>query len=150
LILKEKKTDQAHLIVGFKGKPFGWSGRYAEAVLATVLGGGMSSRMFLEVREKRGLAYSVKTTTDYAFDNGSFFTYAGVQVGKIKEATQVILDQYFGLKEKKFKITASELQKAKEYLKGHLALSLKILKPFPVFLLWRSFIWKLLKPSRSF
>jgi len=123
LILKEKKTDQAHLIVGFKGKPFGWPGRFAEAVLATVLGGGMSSRMFLEVREKRGLAYSVKTATDYAFDNGSLFTYAGVHIGKIKEATQVILDQYFGLKERRFKITASELKKTKEYLKGHLALS---------------------------
>jgi predicted Zn-dependent peptidase len=125
IIVKKKKTDQAHLIVGFKGEAYGWQGRYAEAVLATILGGGMSSRMFIEVREKRGLAYSVKTSVDHALDNGSFFTYAGVPPHKVKDALKIILNEYYSLRYKKSKITKTELLKAKEYLKGHLALSLE-------------------------
>ncbi len=128
VVVKNKKTDQAHLIIGFKGKPYGWQGRFGEAVLSTILGGGMSSRMFIEVREKRGLAYSVRTTVDHALDNGSFYTYAGVPPEKIKEASKVILDEYFGLRDKTKKVTKKELEKAKEYLKGHLALSLESTK----------------------
>lgn len=123
--LKKKKTDQAHIIIGFRGERFGHKDRYAEAVLSSILGGGMSSRMFTEVREKRGLAYAVKTGVDHGQDTGSFFTYAGTPVNKIKEASDVILDQYFGLRDKKYKISQSEFKKAKEYLKGHFALSLE-------------------------
>ncbi len=79
VLLKNKSTDQTHLIFGFKGSPLGSPSRYAEAVLAAILGGGMSSRLFTEVREKRGLAYSVKTTPDHALDNGYFASYAGVK-----------------------------------------------------------------------
>lgn len=128
VVIKNKKTDQAHLIIGFKGEAYGSESRYVEAVLATILGGGMSSRMFIEVREKRGLAYSVKTSSDHASDMGSFFTYAGVPPEKIKEAASVILDEYYGLKDKVKKINKKELEKAKEYLKGHLALSLESTK----------------------
>ena len=123
--LKEKKTDQAHIVVGFRGERFGHKDKYAEAVLSSILGGGMSSRMFTEVREKRGLAYAVKTVVDHGQDTGSFLTYAGVPVPKIKEASSVILDQYFGLRDRKYKIAPLELKKAKEYLKGHFALSLE-------------------------
>lgn len=125
VFLKSKKTDQAHLIVGFRGAEFGHKDRYAETVLSSILGGGMSSRMFIEVREKRGLAYAVKVGVDHGQDTGSFLTYAGVQTTKIKEAINVILDQYFGLRDKKYKINESEFKKAKEYLKGHFALSLE-------------------------
>lgn len=125
VLIKKKKTDQAHLIIGFKGEKYGWEGRYAEALLSTILGGGMSSRMFIEVREKRGLAYSVRTSSDHAFDMGSFLTYAGVRVDMVNEAAKVILDQYYGLRDKRYKISAKEFAKAKEYLKGNLALSLE-------------------------
>ncbi len=125
VFLKKKKTDQAHLIVGFRGAHFGHKDKYAEAVLSSILGGGMSSRMFIEVREKRGLAYAVKVGVDHGEDTGSFLTYAGVQVKRIKDAIDVILDQYFGLRDKKYKIDKKEFTKAKEYLKGHFALSLE-------------------------
>ncbi len=125
VFLKKKKTDQAHLIVGFRGARFGHKDKYAEAVLSSILGGGMSSRMFIEVREKRGLAYAVKVGVDHGEDTGSFLTYAGVQVKKIKDAIDVILDQYFGLRDKKYKIDKKEFTKAKEYLKGHFALSME-------------------------
>ncbi len=125
VFLKKKKTDQAHLIVGFRGAEFGHKDKYAEAVLSSILGGGMSSRMFIEVREKRGLAYAVKVGADHGQDTGSFLTYAGVQTAKIKEAKEVILDQYFGLRDRRYKIDKKEFAKAKEYLKGHFALSLE-------------------------
>ncbi len=125
VFLKKKKTDQAHLIVGFRGAEFGHKDRYAEAVLSSVLGGGMSSRMFIEVREKRGLAYAVRVGVDHGEDSGSFLTYAGVQTAKIKEAIDVILDQYFGLRDRRYRIDKKEFFKAKEYLKGHFALSLE-------------------------
>jgi len=125
VFLKKKKTDQAHLIVGFRGAEFGHKDKYAEAVLSSILGGGMSSRMFIEVREKRSLAYAVKVGADHGQDTGSFLTYAGVQTAKSKEAKEVILDQYFGLRDRRYKIDKKEFAKAKEYLKGHFALSLE-------------------------
>jgi predicted Zn-dependent peptidase len=123
--IKTKSTDQAHLIVGFRGDGYGTKDRYFEAVLSTILGGGMSSRIFEEVREKRGLAYAVKTSSDHYRDNGYVATYAGVRLDKTEEAIKVILDQYYGLASSKYKITNKELFKAKEYVKGHVALNLE-------------------------
>ena len=124
-ILRSKKTDQAHLILGFRGDPFGSRDRYAESILSIILGGGMSSRLFIEVRERRGLAYAVKTSSEHYLDNGYFGTYAGVKTEKIDEAIKVILDQYYGLSKRKLPIGKKEFKKAKEYLKGHLALGLE-------------------------
>jgi len=125
VMLKNKKTDQAHLILGFRGDPMGSKDRYVESILSTVLGGGMSSRLFIEVRERRGLAYAIKTLSEHYLDNGYFGTYAGVKTEKIDEAIKVILDQYYGLSTKKLSIGKKEFKKAKEYLKGHLALGLE-------------------------
>lgn len=123
--LKSKKNEQAHFILGFLGFPKGHKKRYAESILAAILGGGMSSRLFIEVRERRGLAYSVKTSADHYTDTGSFATYAGVDPKKAGEAIKVILDQYYGISKGNLSISKVELTKAKEYVKGHLALYLE-------------------------
>lgn len=123
--LYSKKKEQAHFILGFRGNPMGHKNQYIDAVLSSVLGGGMSSRLFIEVRERRGLAYAVKNDVERLTDTGYIGTYAGVDVKKAEEAIKVVLDQHYGLAEKKYKIFDKELRKAKEYLKGHLALSLE-------------------------
>lgn len=123
-LVRYKKTDQAHLIIGFRGNPMGHKDRYAEAVLSAVLGGGASSRLFTEVRERRGLAYAVRTSVSHYLDTGHIATYAGVRLKAINEAIKVIQTEY-GKVKKSAEITNRELSKAKEYLKGHLALSLE-------------------------
>lgn len=125
VLLESKKVEQAHLILGFLGNQRGHKDRFAEAVLTTVLGSGMSSRLFTEVREKRGLAYSVRASGDHYEDTGYVETYAGVDPKRIDEAIKVIVDQHYGLASAKYKITTKELSKAKEYIKGHIALALE-------------------------
>jgi predicted Zn-dependent peptidase len=125
LFIKTKKTDQAHLIMGFRSAKLGHLSRYSESVAAALLGQGMSSRMFLEVREKRGLAYSVRTFSDHSMDNGYVATYAGVQTKGVEEAIRVMLEQYYGMSKAKLPISHKEMAKAKEYVKGHLALFLE-------------------------
>lgn len=123
-LLKYKKTDQAHIIIGYLGNKMGRDDRYAEALLSVILGSGASSRLFTEVREKRGLAYAVRTSSDHYIDTGSLATYAGVPINKAEEAIAVILAEYEKIK-KDGSIKKAELKKAKEYIKGHLALSLE-------------------------
>lgn len=124
--LVSKKNEQAHLIVGFPTFEYGKEqDRHVLEVLTTVLGEGMSSRLFTEVREKRGLAYSVRTSADFFIDTGSIGTYAGVDPKKAEEALTVILTETYALAHKTNPISDEELVKAKEYIKGHLALSLE-------------------------
>lgn len=123
--LHPKKKEQAHFVLGFLANPMGHKERFVESVLAGVLGQGMSSRLFSEVREKRGLAYSIKTYLDRYVDTGYIGTYAGVDVKRVDEAIKVTLDQHYGLAKGLYKLSETELAKAKEYLKGHLALSLE-------------------------
>lgn len=123
--LHPKKKEQAHFILGFLGNPRGYPDRFTEAVLASILGGGMSSRLFSEIREKRGLAYAVKTSVDRYVDTGHFSTYAGVDIKRIDEAIKVALREHYGLASGKRPISKTELKKAKEYVKGHLALALE-------------------------
>jgi predicted Zn-dependent peptidase len=123
VFLKTKKNQQAHFILGVTSGQRGNPERYIEAVLSSVLGGGMSSRLFVEIRERRGLAYSVKTSIERYVETGELATYAGVETGKIDEAVKVMLDQYYGLGSGEYPLPDKELLKAKEYLKGHLALS---------------------------
>lgn len=120
-----KKIEQGHFIIGFPADPLGSDNRYVDVVLDVILGSGMSSRLFIEVREKRGLAYSVKTDIDRFLDAGYFAVYAGTDPGKARLALKVILDQLDGLASKKLAISDKELSKAKEFLKGHLALTME-------------------------
>ena len=78
VILVEKKNEQAHLMIGFLGEKRDSKDRFIEAVTSSILGGGMSSRMFTEVREKRGLAYAVRVSSDHYRETGELLTYAGV------------------------------------------------------------------------
>ncbi len=121
--LYPKKKEQAHFILGFLASPRGHRDRYIEAVLATILGGGMSSRLFSEIREKRGLAYAVKTGVDSYRDTGYLATYAGVDPKRIEEAVKVMLEEHSKISRSAGK--NQELKKAKEYVKGHLALVLE-------------------------
>jgi len=116
-----KKTDQAHLVVGVRGLKLTDPKRYAAAVLATILGGGMSSRLFLNVREKRGLAYYVRADHESYLDTGTFAASAGVDLKRIDEAVKVILSEFAQIA--KDKVGERELNKAKEYIKGKVILS---------------------------
>ncbi len=120
-----KKSEQAHFILGFMGHARNYENRYPENVLATILGRGMSSRLFNEIREKRGLAYSVSTSISRYSDTGLFETYAGVDLKRIDEAISVMLEQHYGMADGKFPVSTSELVKAKEYMKGTIALALE-------------------------
>lgn len=121
--LTHKKTEQAHVIVGFPAYPEEHKDHYVEKVLAVILGGGMSSRMFLGVREAKGLAYYIQTSTDDYTDSGIISTRAGVDVKRIKEAIAAIIHEYKKIRGQR--IEARELKKAKEYLKGKLVLRLE-------------------------
>jgi predicted Zn-dependent peptidase len=125
LKVEYKKSEQAHFILGFMGNHRNYPKRYSENVLATILGRGMSSRLFHEIREKRGLAYSVGTSITRFSDTGVFETYAGVDVKRIDEAIAVMLDQHYGMTDGRFPVTPEELKKAKEYMKGRIALALE-------------------------
>ena len=89
--------------------------------MSVILGGGMSSRLFTEVREKRGLAYYIGTSSDSYLDAGDFSTFAGVENTKIQAAVEVILSEYKKIRDER--VSTKELQKAKDYVKGKMAIS---------------------------
>ncbi len=123
--LQTKKSEQAHLVLGFLGEGRLYKERFSQSILSAILGAGMSSRLFIEVRERRGLAYSIRASMDRYQEVGYFGTYAGVNVKKAPEAIKVILDQIYGLASGKYEITKKEITKAKEFLKGNLSLALE-------------------------
>ncbi len=123
--VKKKNTEQVHIALGVRTVSLDHKDRYALSVLASILGGGMSSRLFHEVREKRGLAYYVRTNSDHFQDCGSLVSFAGVDPKRIEEAIAVILSEYSKIKNEKLKMKNEEFRKAKEFLKGHLVLELE-------------------------
>lgn len=116
-----KETDQTHLILGVRGYPIFHPQKEVLKIMAVILGGGMSSRLFTEVREKRGLAYYVGAGADCYLDAGDFSTFAGVENTKLPAAIEVILREYQKIKTEK--VSAAELSKAKDYVKGKMAIS---------------------------
>lgn len=123
--LKTKESDQAHLILGFMCEGRNYEKRFAQSLLSVILGIPASSRLFIEIRERRGLAYAVRTSATRYEDVGYMGTYAGVNIERCDEAIKVILDQIYGLASKKYPVTEAELVKAKGFLKGNLALALE-------------------------
>ncbi len=121
--LKDKKTEQAHVAVGFPGYPEADKDHWALKLLSIILGGNMSSRMFLGVREAKGLAYYIHTSTDNYVDAGAIVTNAGVDLTRIDEAITGIIEQYRLILDEE--IPEEELKKAKAYLKGKLVLNLE-------------------------
>jgi predicted Zn-dependent peptidase len=120
-----KKTEQAHFCLGYRMFSQHDKRRYALSVLSTILGGGMSSRLFIEVRERRGLCYYVSTGRDLYEDTGTLVTQAGVTNNKHKlnEAIKVIIDEHEKIASGSLK--EEELQRAKELIKGRLLISLE-------------------------
>jgi predicted Zn-dependent peptidase len=123
LLVKHKKLEQAHLLLGTPGLSVAHPGRYAFFLLNTILGGGMSSRLFQEIREKRGLAYSVYSFLSSFIDNGMLGVYVGVGESTLAQALQLILREMRKLAAGSLK--PKELRAAKEQLKGNLLLSLE-------------------------
>jgi len=123
--LHNKKKEQTHVILGFIADGKNYKGKYAQTILSAILGGGMSSRMFTEVRERRGLAYSIRTSMDRYTDIGYMGTYAGLDTKRAEEAVKVMLEEHYKTINGKSSITEQELNKSKEFLKGHLALALE-------------------------
>ena len=118
-----KATDQTHFILGFRSFNMFDDKKYALSVLAKILGGGMSSRLFYEVRERRGLAYYVRAGIEPFTDSGYFAISAGVNNGKALDAIKVILDEANKIKING--VTAAELQQAKDNADGSMALGLE-------------------------
>lgn len=118
-----KETEQAHLALGYTGFPLEDKRNTALAILSAVLGGGMSSRLWDEIREKRGLAYYVRCGTSTYRDVGQVCVSAGVQLEKTGDAVKIILQELHTVAEKS--ISPKEIAKAKEYLKGRIALALE-------------------------
>lgn len=121
--IKHKKTEQVHIALGVRTVPVDHPNRYALSVLAAILGGGMSSRLFHEVREKRGLAYYVRAASEHYMDCGSLVSVSGVDPKRVDEAIKIIVGEY--RKIGKNPVGEVELKKAKEFLKGHFVLELE-------------------------
>ncbi len=121
--LFRKDLEQVHLCLGVPTTPQAHPQRYRAYLLNTILGGGMSSRLFQEIREKRGLAYSVYSYLNLCKDAGSLIVYAGTSKDKFREVTELILKEYGRLRRNG--VTGEELRNAKEQLKGGMLLGLE-------------------------
>lgn len=124
ILVRQKQTEQVHIAMGFRTVPLTHPDHYVLSVLASILGGGMSSRLFHEIREKRGLAYYVRTSSEHYQDVGNLVSTAGLDPKRIEEGIKVMVDEYGKIKGSK-PATEKELKKAKEYIKGHLVLELE-------------------------
>ena len=118
-----KQSDQAHLVLGVPSRPLDHPDRYILQVLATVLGGGMSSRLFTEVRERRGLAYYVYSVNHSYTDAGSLHAQAGVDINRIDDAVTTIANELKRIVDDV--VPAAELDKAKNFAKGRFVLQLE-------------------------
>src|SRR6266568_1337213 len=125
ILIKQKQTEQIHIALGVRTIPISSPKRYPLSVLSAILGGGMSSRLFHEVREKRGLAYYVRSSSDEYADVGTLVSTAGIDPKRVIEAVQVMVAEYSKVSQGKMGLTDEELKKAKEFLKGHLVLDLE-------------------------
>lgn len=121
--LHTKETDQTHLCFGARGYNLFHQQRYAQDILGVILGGMMSSRLFMEVRDNLGLAYYIKTEVEANPDTGYLVTQAGVDNKNAGKAVLAILKEYKKISQKK--ISHGELKKVKDYIKGKMALLLE-------------------------
>lgn len=123
VVLFQKETEQGNFCLGMPGVSFLDPDRRPLQVLNSVLGGGMSSRLFQEIREERGLAYSVYSYTAEFDDAGKWVIYGGVEVGKIHDAIAAVITELCKLRDEG--ITHDELQRVKEQVKGGMLIGLE-------------------------
>jgi len=119
--LNHRDLEQMHICLSTKGLAITDPRRYAFSLLNTIAGGNMSSRLFQEIRERRGLAYSVYSFISSHVDAGMFGFYLGVDPKQAQEAIQVVLNEIVKFKTKRIQLP--ELESAKEYTKGSLLLA---------------------------
>ncbi|MCW2601638.1 MAG: processing peptidase [Frankiales bacterium] len=122
-VVEDRPTEQAHLVVGMHGLARDDERRYALSVLNNALGGGMSSRLFQEIRERRGLAYSVYSYSSHHHDTGMFGVYAGCSPAKVDEVLRLCRDELGAAADKG--VTDEEIARAKGQMRGSLALGLE-------------------------
>lgn len=134
-----KKTDQAHFILGFRSLKRTDTRRPVLKVLNNIMGATMSSRLFIEVREKRGLCYYVNSNIADYIDTGFWGAAAGVDIKRVEEAIEVVLSEFSKIKNKL--ITDEELKRAKENLKGRLYLGLEESMSVAEFLAEQEMFW---------
>lgn len=118
-----KNTGQTQIALGVRGFNLFQPQRIAQSILAKILGGFMSSRLFILMRDKKGLTYYIRTSSESYTDTGYLVTLTGVDNNRVEEAIKLILKEYQSFKNKK--IDKSELQKAKENIKGNLIICLE-------------------------
>lgn len=121
--IRHKKTEQAHVALTTWAYPRLHPDRYSVSVLNTILGEGMSSRLFQEIRENRGLAYSVSSFGGAHEDCGYLGSYAGVEPKKAAATVEAMLNEWVRIRDEE--VPGEELAKAKELIKGHLLLSME-------------------------
>lgn len=121
--VKYKASEQAHISLAIRGLPMHHPDRYALSLLSVILGEGMSSRLALELREKRALCYDVHSYCSFFFDAGSFTLYAGVDPAKTEEALQALIAELARLRDGNF--PADEFDRAKALAKGRILLRME-------------------------
>jgi len=122
-LIHYKKTDQTHLVLGVRGYDIFHSDKYVLNILSIILGGSMSSRLWIKIREREGLAYYVRTGIDAATDTGYLYTRAGIDNNRVDRAIQIILENYQLIRDKK--VDKEELRKAKDFIKGRTILAME-------------------------
>jgi predicted Zn-dependent peptidase len=120
--IQPKDTEQAHICLGVRGLSYVDPDRYGLDLLNVILGEGMSCRLFLDIRERLGLAYDVHSYVNHFQDTGMMVAYAGVDPKKAQAAVSALLDQFNRLKEP---VPAHEVVKAKEFWKGRMLLRME-------------------------
>ena len=119
---EERDLDQVHIVLGFPSVPYGDDDYYAALLLSTLLGGGMSSRLFQEIRERRGLVYSIYSFASPFLDSGLFGIYAGTGEDEAKELVPVALEELRRVQED---VAPAELARARAQVKASLLMSLE-------------------------
>lgn len=118
-----KDTDQMVLALAVRSFPANHESEVAAKMLALILGGAMSSRLFIKLRERKGLAYSIRTSTEFYSNSGYLSTQAGVPIGKTEEAIEIILSEYKRLKNNL--VSPEELVRAKDIMEGRVIMHLE-------------------------
>lgn len=120
IIIERKKTDQVQLMLGFPGFSYNHKDAHSLMVLSVIMGGTMSSRLFIQIRERKGLAYRVRAMSESFEDTGYFAVQAGLDKQRIYEALEAIKDELVLVKKKG--VTGEELRRAKDNIRGRLIL----------------------------
>lgn len=123
LSVLKKDTEQAHIIVGMRGLPAGDQNRYGAGLMDMILGGGMSSRLFQEVREKRGLAYAVYSYSQPFAGVGQFCAYVGTRPSNAHEAVSIMIEEMGKVREAG--VLETEMERVREAATGSLVLGME-------------------------